>query len=148
MSSVEERNKQRLREYVNEVWAEGKLDRIEEFVKPEYVEHNLSGHNPDIEGIEAHRQNVQQFITAFPDMEFEFERVVADGNKTAQQFTCRGTHEGELMGTPATGETVEIQAVGITVWEDGKMIEDWSLVDMFGIMNQLGLGEGAEEQPA
>lgn len=148
MSTQEARNKERLRNYVDEVWVEGNLDAIEEYVKPGYVEHNLSGHNPDIEGIEAHRENVEQFRTALPDLELDLERVVADGDKTAQLFTCRGTHEGEMMGTPPTGESVEFPAVGITVWEDGKMIEDWSQVDMLGIMEQLGLGPGPEQERA
>lgn len=139
MTTTEQRNKERLRSYVNEVWLEGNLDAIEEYVKPEYVEHNLTGHNPDIESIEAHRENVRQFREAFPDLELEFERIVASGNKTAQLFTCRGTHKGELMGTSPTGESVEFPAVGITVWEDGKMVEDWSQVGMLTMMEQLGL---------
>lgn len=139
MTAVEQRNKDRLRSYVREVWVNGNLDAIEEYVKPGYVEHNLSGHNPDIEGIEAHRENVDQFISAFPDLELDLERVVADGAKTAQLFTCRGTHDGELMGTPPTGKSVEFPAVGITVWDDGKMVEDWSQVGLLTMMEQLGL---------
>ncbi len=143
MTTEEAHNTERLRSYVNEVWLEGNLDAIEEYVKPGYVEHNLSGHNPDIESIEAHRQNVKQFREAFPDLDLEFERIVASGNKTAQLFTCRGTHEGELMGTPPTGESVEFPAIGITVWEDGKMVEDWSQVGMLTMMEQLGLAPDA-----
>jgi predicted ester cyclase len=147
MTTEEARNKERLKAYVNEVWVEGNVDAIEEYVDPGYVEHNLSGHNPDIEGIDAHRQNVEQFRTAFPDLELDLERIVASGNKTAQLFTCRGTHEGELMGTPPTGNSVEIPAVGITVWDNGKMVEDWSQVDMLGMMEQLGLGPGSGDEP-
>jgi predicted ester cyclase len=139
----EEHNKARLQEYVQRVWLDGDLDAIEEFVKPGYVEHNLSGHNPDIESIEAHRENVRRFREAFPDLELDFERIVASGNKTAQLFTCRGTHEGDLMGTPPTGESVEFPAIGITVWEDGMMVEDWSQVGMLTMMEQLGLGSEA-----
>lgn len=139
MTPEERRNTERLRDYVREVWVEGNLDAIEEYVEPGYVEHNLSGHNPDVEGIEAHRENVAAFTSAFPDMELDLERVVADGNRTAQLFTCRGTHEGELMGTPPTGKSVEFPAVGITVWEDGRMVEDWSLVGTLTMMEQLGL---------
>ena len=53
-----------------------------------------------------------------------------------------------LVGTPPTGESVEFPAVGITVWEDGKMVEDWSQVGMLTMMEQLGLGPGAEAEPA
>lgn len=143
MTTEEERNKERLKQYVKEVWVDGNLDAIEEYVKPGYVEHNLSGHNPDIESIEAHRQNVRQFREAFPDMDIEFDRIVASGTKTAQVMTCRGTHQGELMGTPATGKAVEFPAVGITVWDEGRMVEDWSQVGMLTMMEQLGLAPEA-----
>lgn len=143
MTSEEARNRERLHEYVQTVWVEGDLDAIEEYVDPSYVEHNLSGHNPDVEGIEAHRENVEGFVSAFPDLELDVELVVATGNRTAQRFTCRGTHEGDLMGTPPTGASVEFPAVGITVWEDGMMVEDWSQVGMLAMMEQLGLAPEA-----
>lgn len=139
MTDEVNRNRERLREYVTEVWANGNLDAIAEYVRPDYVEHNLSGHNPDIEGVDDHRENVRKFITAFPDMEFDIERIAATGDKTAQLFTCRGTHEGRLQGIPPTGKSVEFTAVGITKWEDGMMVEDWSQIDMLGLMDQLGL---------
>lgn len=138
MTAEEERNKELLREYVKECWIEGNLDRLEEYVATNYVEHNPATPH-EIKGIEGHRANIEQFREAFPDMEPELERVVADGNKTAQLFTVRGSHEGELMGTPPTGKSVEIPAVGITMWEDGKMVEDWSQIDMMGMMEQLGI---------
>lgn len=147
MSSREEPLKARLREYVEECWLAGDLDRLEEFVAADYVEHNPATPH-DIEGIEGHRANIEQFRETFPDMSIELERIVSDGNKTAQLMTCRGTHRGEFMDVPPTGQSVEFQAVGITVWEDGKMVEDWSQVDMLGIMDQLGLGPGTEEEPA
>jgi steroid delta-isomerase-like uncharacterized protein len=143
MTTEEERNKERLREYVQECWIEGNLDRLEEYVAEDYLEHNPATPH-DIEGIEGHWANIAQFREAFPDMAPEFDRIVADGNKTAQLFTVRGTHEGELMGTPPTGKSVTFPAVGITVWEDGKMVEDWSQVDMLGMMEQLGLSPEPE----
>ncbi len=138
MTDEATRNKERLREYVEECWIQGNLDRLGEYVAEDYVEHNPAVPH-DVEGVEGHRANIAQFREAFPDMDLEIERVVADGNKTAQLFTCRGTHEGEMMGSPPTGESVEFSAVGITVWEDGKMVEDWSQVDMLGVTEQLGL---------
>ena len=141
MTADEEPHKALLCEYVQECWIDGNFDRLDDFVAPDYVEHYPATPH-DIEGIEGHRANIEQFREAFPDMEIEFERIVASGNKTAQLFTCRGTHEGKLMGTPPTGEPVEFLAIGITVWEDGKMVEDWSQVGMLTMMEQLGLAPG------
>lgn len=138
MTSQEERNKELLREWLKECFIGGNLDRLEEYVSPEYVEHNPSVPH-DIEGIEGHRANIEGFQEAFPDMEVEIEKLVAAGDKTAQRMTFRGTHQGEMMGVPPTGKTVEATATGITRFEDGKMVEDWSQVDMLGLMQQLGV---------
>lgn len=145
MSAHRDRLEQRLREYVDEVWQNGNLDAIEEYVRPDYVEHHLFSPYQRLEGIEEHRANVEEFVTAFPDMEFDIERVVVDGNKTAQLFTCRGTNQGEFMGAPPTGESVQFSAIGITEWENGQMVEDWSQVDVLTIMEQLGMAPEAEE---
>lgn len=46
------------------------------------------------------------------------------------------------MGIQPTGESVEITAIGISVWEDGKGTEHWAQVDMMGLMQQLGVMDG------
>lgn len=138
--SGEQRHKELIREYIQECWVEGNLDALDRYVSPDYVEHN-PGVQGDIEGIGGHRANLARFKAAFPDMDIEIETLVAEGNKTAQQMTCRGTHEGELMGIPPTETEVEFTATGITVFEDGKMVEDWSQVDMLGVMEQIGVVE-------
>lgn len=147
MTDPAERNEELLREWLAECFLGGNLDRLEEYVAPEYVEHNPSVPH-EIEGIEGHRANIEGFRAAFPDLDVEIETLVATEEKTAQRMTCRGTHEGEIMGVPPTGETVEITATGITRFEDGKMVEDWSIVDMLGLMQQLGVapepGDAAE----
>lgn len=139
MAATDTALRQRLEEYVDRVWVEGDLDAVEEYVDPEYVEHHLFGEYATLEGIEEHRRNVEQFVSAFSDLELEFERIVVDGDRTAQLFTCRGVHDGEFMGAPPTGNRVECLALGITDWEDGMMVEDWSMVDVMTIMEQLGL---------
>lgn len=143
LTDEEKRNKELLQEYIEEVWENGNVDAAEKYLAPDYVEHQLSAGIPDLEGIEAHKQNVERFLTAFPDMEFEIIELVADGDKTTQLFTVRATHEGEFMGAPATGKRAEITAVGITKFEDGKMVEDWSQVDVLSLMEQLGIGPDA-----
>jgi hypothetical protein len=50
-----------------------------------------------------------------------------------------GTHEGELMGTPATGRSVDVQLIDIMRFdEDGLVAEQWGVVDMLAMMQQLG----------
>ena len=41
--------------------------------------------------------------------------------------TFRGTHQGELMGIPPTGRTVEMAIMDIARLVDGKVVETWHI---------------------
>jgi predicted ester cyclase len=45
-------------------------------------------------------------MSAFPDLHFTIEELVAEGDIVAGRLTASGTHEGPLMGMPATGRSV------------------------------------------
>lgn len=51
----------------------------------------------------------------------------------------RGTQTGDLMGIPPTGRFVNVLAIIIDQFADGKIIESWRLFDQMGMMQQLGL---------
>ena len=51
-----------------------------------------------------------------------------------------GTHEGEFMGMPATGKSVDVQLIDNMLFsEDGLVREHWGVVDMLAMMQQLGV---------
>ena len=52
--------------------------------------------------------------------------------------TFRGTHQGELMGIPASNKSVEIRGINIHKIVDGKMVEAETVLDMMGLMQQIG----------
>lgn len=137
MATTEAELKELQRRITGEVFGEGNFDIIDELIAEEYVGHNPSGE--DIHGPEEFKEFVEMYRTEFPDLEVTTEDLFAEGNKTVQRNRFTGTHEGELMGIPPTGETVEVEAMGISRWEDGKGVEHWSQVDMMGLMEQLGV---------
>ena len=79
------------------------------------------------------------FLTAFPDLQTTVDNMVAEGDKVVTCFTVQGTHEGPVMGIPATGKKVAMKGVSIKRLADGKVVEEWWLGDMLGMMQQLGL---------
>lgn len=52
--------------------------------------------------------------------------------------TFSGTHKGELMGVPPTGKHVAFDVSDILRLRDGKVVEHWNVVDIAGLMQQLG----------
>ena len=143
MATTQQTNKDIIRRLNDEVWSDGNLGLIEEFIASEYIEHNTASPQ-EIRGPEGYRENVKMLRTAFPDMETDSEDLIAEGEKVLYYYTIHGTHEGELMGIPPTNEEVEFSGMGIARFEDGVIVEGWSVPDVFSMLQQVGLVEPPE----
>lgn len=138
--SSRENSKEIQRRMNQDVWGEGNLELIDEYVASDYVEHNTASPE-EIRGPEGYKANVQMIRAAFPDMDVITEHLVAEGDLVCYRYTIVGTHSGPLMGIEPTGNEIEISGMGIAQVEDGKIVESWSNVDTFGMMQQLGVVE-------
>lgn len=77
--------------------------------------------------------------TAFPDFHISIEDQVAEGDKEVHRILARGTHKGDFMDIAPTNNEVEVSAIAIDHISGGKVIETWVVIDMFGMMQQLGV---------
>jgi predicted ester cyclase len=67
------------------------------------------------------------------------EDVVAEGDRVAGRLSLKGTHDGTLLGTPATGKPVDVGVMVIARFDaDGKWVEDWACWDQLGLLQQIG----------
>lgn len=80
----------------------------------------------------------QKYAAAFPDGKAEITSLIVSGDTAVCEFTCRGTHGGELEGIAATGRPVEIRVVNIVELEDGKVRQEREYTDAMTIMAQIG----------
>jgi predicted ester cyclase len=134
---MSEANKGIMRRIFDEVWNQGQLDAIDELFSPDYVAHGLPPQvSPDREGL---RQFIGAYLAAFPDIHMQVEDLIAEGDKVVTRITGRGTHQGELMGIPATGNQIQITTVVIARIEGSQNVEAWIQSDQFGLMVQLGV---------
>lgn len=138
MTSELKENKDLVRRINDEVWAQGNLDLVDEHVAPGYVEHSNAAPEA-LHGPEGYKANVEMVRAALPDMEVETEHLVAEGDLVVNHYTITGTHDGPLMGIEPTGNEVRFSGVGIIRFADGKIVEDWGIIDIFGLMQQLGV---------
>jgi steroid delta-isomerase-like uncharacterized protein len=116
------------------------IDAFGEFLADDFVEHEeLPG------GGARTGEGVKDFfrmqIAAFPDLAMTPQDVVDGGDKVVARVRFTGTHEGEFMGMPATGRTVDVQLIDIMRFaDDGLVHEHWGVFDAMAMMQQLGAG--------
>jgi steroid delta-isomerase-like uncharacterized protein len=133
---VSDANKAVMERFYAEVVNAGNIDLIDELLTEDFVEHE------DFPGITSDREGVKQFfgmfLGAFPDATFTPEQVLGDGDLVAARVRVRGTHQGEFMGVPATGKPIDVQAIDVVSFTDGKGTAHWGVFDAMTMMQQLG----------
>jgi steroid delta-isomerase-like uncharacterized protein len=107
----------------------------------DFVEHEeLPPFPPTKEGVRAF---FEMFRAAFPDLRMHAEDLLTDGDKVVARVRFTGTHEGEFMGMPATGKSIDVEAIDIVRFgDDGLAREHWGVMDAMGMMQQLGAVPG------
>jgi steroid delta-isomerase-like uncharacterized protein len=130
-----EDNKRVIRRWL-EAWNTNDLDAAEGLLGNGYVRHDAN--LPDIVGPQAERNFVATALAAFPDLRFEAQHLVAEDDLVVGRLTVQGTHRGEFMGVPASGRHVDFQTVETFRLLDGKIAEQWVVMNVLGLLQQLG----------
>jgi steroid delta-isomerase-like uncharacterized protein len=134
-----EENKATMRRLYEEVINTGNLDRADEFISPDMVDHDPSLPEHLRHGTEGFKYFFSMAREAFPDFRMDVEDMLAgEDDKIVTRFTFRGTHQGEFMGVAPTGRQVEVTGIDIIRFSGGKMIEHWGEFNSLGMMQQLG----------
>ena len=131
-------NKMIVDRYREKVFNEKNLAAVERYLAPDYVRQD-PGAPAEVHGPDGVKQLVSVFFTAFPDIHFAAEDMIAEGDKVVQRLTSHGTHQGEFMGIPPTDKHVTVTAIEIFRLVDGKIAEQWVEADYLGLMQQLGV---------
>ena len=132
-----EDNKTLVRRYFEEMDARKDVSMLDEFVAADFVNHDPPpGMTPDREGLE---QLFLHFLAATPDGHHVIDDIIAEGDLVVTRVTGYGTHTGELFGIPPTNKRFETTGISIRRIANGKIAEHWAVVDMLGVMHQLGV---------
>jgi predicted ester cyclase len=79
--------------FYDEVWNKGNVDVADEIFAHDYVRHDSRPTQP-IPGPEGQKRIASAFRTAFPDLHFDVEIVIAEGEFVVVRWTASGTHLG------------------------------------------------------
>jgi predicted ester cyclase len=64
--------------------------------------------------------------------------LVAEDERVAYRMTVSGTHKGEFKGIAPTGKKFTVSTMGIVLFKNGKIAEEWEIYDAMGMLVQLG----------
>ena len=101
-------------------------------------------------GLEAFQANWQRpFQAAFSDKVCTDEARLFQGEWGAAFGSQKAIHTGEFMGIAPTGQEIEIRYMDFWHVKDGKIVNNWVMVDFPHVLKQLGVdafnGEGWEK---
>ena len=130
-------NKALVRRFYEEAWANGVLDVIDEVFAVDYVRHDLRPAQT-LPGPEGMKRITADFRSAFPDLRFEVEIVIAEDELVAARWTASGTHLGAWGTVEPTARSATFSGVNIFRFENGKVAEIWNHRDDLGLMEQVG----------
>jgi steroid delta-isomerase-like uncharacterized protein len=133
---VSEENKTIVRRLVEE-WQDGQRREVaEELIGDDFVDRTAG---PGEAGTKEEAIQWFDYVwQALPDFSVQIKHQIAEGDKVATLKTFSGTHQGEFMGIPPTGSRVSFDVFDLLRVRDGKVVEHWNVVDMAGLLQQLG----------
>lgn len=130
-----------VRSLLRDVVAGGELDRINELLAEDFVNHTSveSGADQAVQGRESFRAEVQRLREGFPDLDLRVEHLISEGGYVAAHFRVTGTHRGPFGGYEATGRFVDVPAVTLFRIAHGRVADRWNVTDRLTMMRQMGV---------
>jgi len=105
-------------------------------IHPDFFDHT---NPPGMErGPDGHKAIGRLFRSAFPDLNWQIDDLIAERDKVVARTTMTGTHLGEFFGIPPTGRQVSMTGVHVLRVQEGKIAEHWGSNDDLSLMRQLG----------
>lgn len=120
----------------DEVVNQRRLDRIDDFFDPDFVDH---GPGADLHGRDEFKAALNTWLDAVSDLRCEVSHVIAEGNTVAWVVHSTGTHTGDSLGFPATGKRFDTLSANVGILRNGKAVEHWSEQGMLATLQQLGV---------
>ena len=119
-----EQKKALVRRWLNEVLTQGNVRLVDELFAPNYILHGPSLVR-EVHGREGVEKYVMRFRAASPDICFNIEDQVAEGDTVVTRWAARGTHRGDFLGIPPTGKQMMVTGIEFDRIVDGKIDEGW-----------------------
>lgn len=141
------RNRDIVERYFGQILNEGNLDLIDELFSDDFQFHITTLPLP-VKGRDGEKGFVTGLRTGFPDLHFTIDHIIEEGDKVYARWSLTGTHKGEFLGIPPSGNPVADEGGDIFHFAGGKCKEIWVNEDSLGLMRHLGVLPQQEGQPS
>jgi steroid delta-isomerase-like uncharacterized protein len=129
------KNKDFIQAFNEDFWNKQNIAAFEKYFTGDFISHYPEG---DMNG-EQVIGLCKAYFSAFPDLHITIDDLIAEGDKVVKVWTAHSTHKGEFMGIPATGKAIVVKGMEVFRIVDGKIAENWVIMDNLGMMQQLGV---------
>jgi steroid delta-isomerase-like uncharacterized protein len=121
--------------YFDSVLNGKRIDEMDQIFASDVAYHSAG--SPDIHGFAALKEWVRDYLEAVPDYHATFQATIAEGDKCMLRWSCTGTHQGTLLGFPATGKRFTMTGMTVFRVAGGRVVEGWIERDSLGLFRQL-----------
>lgn len=98
-------------------------------------------YNDHLEGQQPGRENLKNYLrtikSAFPDLRWPVQFIVAENDLVVVYNGIEATHEGDFGPFKASGNSVNVMAFQLYRVENNKLAEHWELADFVKLQQQL-----------
>lgn len=119
---------------------------VDKYMAEDFVEHEKvpgMGNTRD-----TPRELFKLLHSAIDDFHVDVHEVLQEGDKVVARVSFVGTHTGDFMGVPASGNKVDIHAIDILEFRGDRVVAHWGVMDMAGALAQMGAAPAAAPQHA
>jgi len=122
---------------IEEAWDSNQLDKLDAMFEPNFRQHAAAVQPASLDSA---KQMHQMSMQAMPDRKAEVIETIAEGDKVAVRVRLTGTNSGGFpwLNIPANGNKIDIEWISIYTLKDGKVSEHRAVMDIMGLMQQLG----------
>lgn len=109
-------------------------DRVADVVVEDWVSIPTPRGGPDAEGLV---KSLQGFGAAIPDLNWDVQEILQDGNRYIVRSIATGTPAKPFFGIEPKGKRFEIMTIDIHTVEDGKIVRSYHVEEWAKAMQQL-----------
>lgn len=130
------KNKEVVKDFFNALWIKRDLEFALSFLAEDI---NYYGVRNKSHGKENYIKMLKEYLSLFNDVVVDIEDMVSEKNKVYFRGSFTGIIDGDFEGIKVANKKVSFKFFDEMEIEEGKIINDWDLLDDLGLMMQLGM---------